>query len=105
MTKWLVTGAGGQVGSQVIELLGEDEVVALGHADLDITDALEVRRAIDTHRPDVVVNAAAYTAVDAAEEDELAAAAVNHLGPENLARALAHAETGRLLHVSTDYVF
>jgi dTDP-4-dehydrorhamnose reductase len=105
MTKWLVTGAGGQLASHVVELLGADEVVALGRADLDITDALAVRRAIDSNRPDVVVNTAAYTAVDAAEEDELAAAAVNHLGAENLARALAHAGTGRLVHVSTDYVF
>jgi dTDP-4-dehydrorhamnose reductase len=105
MTTWLVTGASGQVASHVVELLRGDDVVALGRGELDITDALAVRRAIDAHRPDVVINAAAYTAVDAAEEDELAADAVNRLGPENLARALAHAGTGRLLHVSTDYVF
>jgi len=105
MTTWLVTGAGGQLASHVVELLGDENVLALGRAELDITDALEVRRVVDAHRPDGVINAAAYTAVDAAEEDELAADAVNHLGPENLARALAHARRGRLLHVSTDYVF
>ena len=105
MTSWLITGAGGQLATHVVELLGADEVVALGRAELDITDALAVRRAVDVHRPDVVINAAAYTAVDAAEEDELGADTVNHLGAENLARALAGAGTGRLLHVSTDYVF
>jgi len=105
MTTWLVTGAGGQLASHLVELLAEESVLALGRAELDVTDALEVRRVVDAHHPDVVINAAAYTAVDAAEEDELAADAVNHLGPENLARALAHAGTGRLVHVSTDYVF
>jgi len=105
VTRWLVTGAAGQVGSRVVERLGGADVVATTRSELDVTDALAVRRAVDTHRPDVVVNAAAYTAVDAAEDDELAAAAVNHLAAENLARALAAAGQGRLVHVSTDYVF
>jgi dTDP-4-dehydrorhamnose reductase len=100
-----VTGAGGQVGSRIADLLRGEDVVAVGRDELDITDQLAVRRAIDAHTPDVVINAAAYTAVDAAETDEIRADTVNHLGPENLARALAAAGHGRLVHVSTDYVF
>jgi dTDP-4-dehydrorhamnose reductase len=103
--RWLVTGAGGQLGTHLAELLAGAELLAPPRGELDITDQLAVRRAIDEFRPDVVVNAAAYTAVDAAESDEPAAAAINHLGAENLARALAAAGSGRLVHVSTDYVF
>lgn len=99
---WLVTGAGGQVGRALRAAL--DDVVALSRAELDITDASAVEAAIGTHRPDVVVNAAAYTNVDAAETDEAAAHAINAEGPANLAAACT--KTGaRLLHISTDYVF
>src|SRR5690242_1051125 len=105
MTRWLVTGARGQLGTHLVSLLDGEDVVAFDRDALDITDALATRRAIDEHEPNVVINAAAYTAVDAAEEDELRADAVNHLGPENLARALAAHGSGRLVHVSTDYVF
>jgi dTDP-4-dehydrorhamnose reductase len=103
--RWLVTGAGGQLGTHLAELLAGAELLAPTRGELDITDQLAVRRAIDEFRPDVVVNTAAYTAVDAAESDEPAADAINHLGAENLARALAAAGSGRLVHVSTDYVF
>ena len=104
MTRWLVTGARGQLGSDLVLALGADEVVALGRADLDIADAAAVDAALDVHRPDVVVNAGAYTAVDAAEADEPAAYRVNATGPATLAAALA-GRGGRLIHVSTDYVF
>jgi dTDP-4-dehydrorhamnose reductase len=106
VTRWLVTGAAGQLGHHVVSRLQTDgaDVVALRRADLDITDALAVETAIATHRPDVVVNAAAYTAVDAAESDEDTALAVNGSAPGLLATAVA-SHGGRLIQVSTDYVF
>lgn len=104
MIRWCVTGAGGQLGTHLLELLDSADVVALTRAELDITDAAAVDSAIADARPDVVVNAAAYTAVDAAEEAEADAFAVNETGPRLLAESLAR-HGGRLLHVSTDYVF
>ena len=104
MTNWLVTGSYGQLGTHALPLLDGEHVVAVDVDTLDITDADAVDAAIAEHRPDVVLNAAAYTAVDAAEENEALAAAVNETGPRNLAEALAR-HGGRLLHVSTDYVF
>jgi dTDP-4-dehydrorhamnose reductase len=105
VTRWVVTGAGGQLGHHLVDLLAGADVFAPTRAELDITDAEAVRAALAEYRPDVVVNAAAYTAVDAAETDEDTADRVNHLGPRNLAEALAAAGSGRLVHVSTDYVF
>lgn len=103
MTNILVTGAGGQLGGN---LLRRDvpgvSIRGLTSSDLDITDVDAVRDAV---RPgDVVLNCAAYTAVDAAETDEDAAAAVNATGPRILAEASARVGA-RLVHVSTDYVF
>ncbi|MFB8248872.1 dTDP-4-dehydrorhamnose reductase [Streptomyces sp. NPDC055952] len=78
--------------------------VGLTRADLDVTDEEAVRRAVAAHRPDVVVNCAAWTAVDDAETREADALRINGDGPRNLAAACAG--TGaRLLQVSTDYVF
>jgi dTDP-4-dehydrorhamnose reductase len=106
VSRWLITGAGGQLATHALEQLTEagDEVVALDEHQLDITDADSVAATVAEHRPDVVLNAAAYTAVDAAEQHEDLAARVNELGPRLLAEALA-GQGGRLLHVSTDYVF
>jgi dTDP-4-dehydrorhamnose reductase len=104
MTRWLVTGAQGQLGSRLVRRLSDEDVHALTRAELDITDAAAVAAVVSEVRPDVVLNAAAYTAVDAAEQDEGRALAVNGDGPANLATALA-ATGGRLVHVSTDYVF
>jgi dTDP-4-dehydrorhamnose reductase len=99
----LVTGAGGQLGGN---LLRRDvpgvSIRGLTSSDLDITDADAVRDAVQPG--DVVLNCAAYTAVDAAETDEEAAAAVNATGPRILAEASARVGA-RLVHVSTDYVF
>jgi dTDP-4-dehydrorhamnose reductase len=102
--RWLVTGAGGQLGTHLLELLDRADVVAVTRADLDITDAEAVDALVRDASPDVVVNAAAYTAVDAAEQAEADAFAGNELGPRLLAEALAR-HGGRLVHVSTDYVF
>ncbi len=102
--RWLVTGAAGMLGRDLLAQLGADpsaEVTALRRADLDITDAAAVLAAVEGH--DVVVNCAAWTDVDAAESAEEAATAVNGTGVRHLAAACA--KTGaRLLHVSTDYV-
>ncbi len=107
MSRWLVTGARGQLGADLQAVLAsrpDAQVRAVGSADLDITDSAAVATAVAQFRPDVVVNAAAYTAVDAAEDDEERAHRVNAVGPANLAVALAR-HGGRLIHVSTDYVF
>ncbi|NEA66298.1 dTDP-4-dehydrorhamnose reductase [Streptomyces sp. SID12488] len=104
--KWLVTGAAGMLGHDTVaELLrrGED-VVGLARAALDITDPDDVRRVLAEHRPDLVVNCAAYTAVDDAETDEETALLINGVGPRLLAQACAE-HGARLIHVSTDYVF
>lgn len=102
--RWLVTGAAGMLGRDVLTVLAADasaEVTALGRADLDITDPAAVLAAVKGH--DIVVNCAAWTDVDGAETAEEAATAVNGTGVRHLAAACA--ETGaRLLHVSTDYV-
>lgn len=101
---WLVTGAGGQLGTDVCHALAGEDVHALRHTDLDIADGAAVARVVASVAPDVVVNAAAYTSVDAAESDEDGAYRVNAAGPAVLAAALS-GSTARLIHVSTDYVF
>jgi dTDP-4-dehydrorhamnose reductase len=103
MTRWLVTGAGGMLGRDLVASLG-DRVVALDRSALDITHQAAVLAAVREHCPDVVVNCAAWTAVDDAETAEEAALAVNGAGPAHLAAACALAGA-RLVQVSTDYVF
>ena len=100
--RWLVVGAGGMLGRDLHAALADREVTALDRASLDITDALAVTAAVAGHS--VVVNCAAWTAVDDAETQEAAAFAVNAVGPANLARACA-ATGAALVQVSTDYVF
>lgn len=102
MTRYLIAGAGGMLGHDLRRALDGRDVVALARTDLDITDAEAVADAVAG--ADVVINAAAYTAVDAAESDEDAAYAINATGAENLAKAAA-AAGGRMVQVSTDYVF
>jgi dTDP-4-dehydrorhamnose reductase len=100
----MVTGVGGQLGTRLVGELDGEDVVGLTIDDLDITDVDAVDAVIRDVRPDIVVNAAAYTAVDAAETAARQAFAVNELGPRLIAGALAR-HGGRLVHVSTDYVF
>ncbi|MDQ0718215.1 dTDP-4-dehydrorhamnose reductase [Streptomyces luteogriseus] len=104
--RWLITGAGGMLGRDVVEELTRrgESVVGLDRAGLDITSPPAVDSAVREHRPDVVANCAAYTAVDDAETDEARALEINGDGPRLLARACA-AHDARLIHVSTDYVF
>ena len=104
--RWLVTGAGGQLGQRVQARLAAagDEFVAVTRAELDIADPDSVGALLDAHRPAVVINAAAYTKVDDAEAHEADADRVNHIGAKVLAEAVARTG-GRLVHVSTDYVF
>lgn len=106
MTRWLVTGAAGMLGRDLTCLLqarGED-FTSLTRADLDITDPAAVAKSISAVKPDVIVNCAGWTAVDAAEEHEEEALAINGHGTATLAAACA--EAGALLvHPSTDYVF
>jgi dTDP-4-dehydrorhamnose reductase len=102
--RWIVVGSAGMLGQDVVEVAGAagHDVVALARTDLDVTDAAACRAALDG--ADVVVNCAAYTAVDDAETHEAEAFAVNAVGAANLARAAAEGGA-RLVHPSTDYVF
>lgn len=100
----LVTGAGGQVGSALARAAGDLQVVALDRTALDITDAAAVRAVVVQHQAKLVINAAAYTAVDRAEQEAGQAFSINRDGPAVLARVCA--ECGiPLFHLSTDYVF
>jgi dTDP-4-dehydrorhamnose reductase len=108
--RWLVTGSGGMLGCDLVTALagrGED-VIGLSRKELDITDGATVAAALADCRPDVVVNCAAWTAVDDAEAHEDEALAVNGAGAANVAAAIAAGNGApgcRLVHLSTDYVF
>ena len=95
----LVTGANGQLGNELRLLLG-DSAVYVDRNELDITDEAAVCRFLDAQNFDVVINCAAYTAVDKAEDDFDTADRINHLGPALLAKY-----GRRIIQVSTDYVF
>lgn len=102
--RWLVTGSAGMLGTDLVDLLrhrGED-VTGLVRSDVDLHDPDAVRAAVDGF--DVVVNCAAWTAVDDAEEHEAEALEVNGVVPDILARAVAET-SGRVVQISTDYVF
>ena len=105
MIRALVTGARGQVGAEVVrELEGRAHVIARDRAGLDLADPASIRAGVRAARPDVIVNCAAYTAVDRAETDREAAHAVNAVGPGVLAEE-ARACGALLVHFSTDYVY
>jgi dTDP-4-dehydrorhamnose reductase len=106
MTRWLVTGAAGMLGHDLTALLTArgEEFTPLLRTDLDVTDGDAVAAAVATVKPDVVVNCAGWTAVDAAEEHEGEAMAINGQGAANLAAACAR-YGALLVHPSTDYVF
>ena len=107
--RWLVTGARGQLGSDLCRVLAAagvagDQLLALGSDELDVTSSAAVQAVFGDFKPHLVVNAAAYTAVDQAETEEDRAFAVNAGGAALLAAAAARAGA-KLLQVSTDYVF
>ena len=103
--KILVTGANGQLGWELQRAKpGDCELTALSRDQLDITDLEQVNNTINSIKPDWIINAAAYTAVDKAESDSEGAYAINADGAANLATA-AQASNVRLLHISTDFIF
>lgn len=105
MLKVLITGAGGQLGQALVaQAPAGIEWIATSRRELDLADAEACRQAVAQHRPDWVLNAGAYTAVDRAEQESELAMAVNAGAPAAFAQALA-STGGRLLQVSTDFVF
>jgi len=106
MIRVLLTGPGGQLGQALAASLPASvQLLALGRDQLDLADAAACRAAVLTHRPDWVLNAGAYTAVDRAESEPERAWAVNAAAPGALAGALGELGHGRLLQLSTDFVF
>ncbi len=101
----LITGSNGQLGRDCVQVLEDrHHVVPLDSRALDISDPAAVEAAVLAHRPEVVLNCAAFTQVDACETETDRAYRVNALGPRYLAASLAR-HGGYLLHISTDYVF
>lgn len=95
---FLITGSRGQLGTELAKLL--PQAILTDVAELDITDEAAVKNFVAAHNIDTVINCAAYTAVDKAEDNEDLAAKINIDGPRNLAKSGA-----KVVHVSTDYVF
>jgi len=104
MTRVLVTGAGGQLGRELVEVFADVDVVGADHRQLDVADRDAVLEAVTSLRPDIVVHAAAWTAVDACEADPDRALAVNALACRHVAEG-ARRVGAHVVHVSTDYVF
>ncbi len=104
--KVLVTGAGGMLGRDVVLAAGNagHDVVGFGHAELDVGDEASAMAKIELERPDVVINCAAWTDVDGAEDAEEAALAVNEAGAGYVAAAAAAVDAS-VVYVSSDYVF
>ena len=104
--KILITGANGQLGHELVHatVAAGHEVIATSHETLDITDKLAVDAAIQAAQPDVVIHAAAWTAVDACESDPNKAVLVNGTATKYIADA-AHAVGAHVVYISTDYVF
>lgn len=102
----LVTGGNGQLGNEWVSYLNRQEVefIALPSSDFDLTDHTDTRRVMGNLKPDLLINCAAYTKVDQAEDEPDKAFAVNSEGVKNLANYCA-AKNIKLIHFSTDYVF
>jgi dTDP-4-dehydrorhamnose reductase len=102
--KYLVIGADGQLGHDLCRVIPKPELVALTIKEIDVTDRAGTLRVLQQHRPEVVINTAAYTAVDAAETAQELARKVNEIGARNVAAACL-AIKAALVQLSTDYVF
>lgn len=102
--KILITGANGMLAKAVRNELKGEELILTDVAELDITNIDAVRKFVQENKPQYIINCAAYTAVDKAEEQLELARKVNALGPKNLA-IVANEENATLIHISTDYVF
>ena len=105
MTRILLIGQDGQVGQELQKTLAPlGDVTGMGRAQLDLSQPEQIQRLIEEVAPAVIVNAAAYTAVDKAESEPALAHAVNATAPEQMAKS-AQAIGAALIHISTDYVF
>ena len=100
----LITGAGGQVSHELAIADSLHRLVALTRQQLEITDPVQIAKAFASYRPDILINAAAYTQVDLAESEAELAFAINRDGVANLAQACKELDIP-MLHISTDYVF
>lgn len=103
--KIIIIGKSGQLANELLANKPQgNEVLALGRNDVDITNLKELDDVINNFKPSVIINSAAYTAVDKAESDIEAAYAINHIAVENIAK-VAKKYSARFIHVSTDFVF
>ncbi|MDH4367513.1 MAG: dTDP-4-dehydrorhamnose reductase, partial [Dehalococcoidia bacterium] len=99
-----VTGANGQLGTDLSQVLHDFDVVPLMHTDIEVADIVSVRGCLLKHKPAVIINTAAYVRVDDCEDEKDRAFSVNCLGARNVA-VVAQELGARLVHISTDYVF
>lgn len=106
LPKILITGSNGQLGHALLasSFAREFQIMKCGRDELDITNLTAIQDALTEFSPDIIINAAAYTAVDKAESETEQAVLANHIGAENLALACEYQQIS-LIHVSTDYVF
>ena len=102
--KVAITGANGQLGTDLCRTLHNFDVIPFTHADIEIADMASVRKAMLKHKPAVIINTAAYVRVDDCEDEKDKAFQVNALGARNVA-VVAQELGARLVHISTDYVF
>lgn len=102
--KVLVTGANGQLGTDLCKVLGDFELIPLTDKDIEISDMSSVKQAFSKYKPDIIINTAAYVRVDDCEDEKDKAFSVNSLGARNVA-VVAQELGARLAHLSTDYVF
>jgi dTDP-4-dehydrorhamnose reductase len=102
--KILITGVSGQVGHALMQELTEHELIGLTRQDCDLTNPDQIRQAIDQHQPDLIINPAAYTKVDQAEDEAELAFRINRDAPKVMAEK-AQEYNIPLIHFSTDYVF
>ena len=105
MAKFLITGSKGQVGYCLVrQLTGKADILAVDREELDITNKDQVFEVVQSFQPDIIINAAAHTAVDKAETEIELSEAINVYGPQYLAEA-SNKIGATILHISTDYVF